>query len=224
MRNKLFKFKENFESKNVLEPGKPLYEEIKGRWNSDFFSNDQPLVVELGCGRGEYSVGLARHFSDLNFIGVDIKGARIWKGSRQAEQEGLTNVGFLRTQIQLIEKFFLPGEIASVWITFPDPRPKERDEKRRLTSSRYLNMYKTLLKPDGWVFFKTDNTPLFEYTLALIKSEYQVKDLQFTFDLYKSDLWEEHFGIKTRYEQLFTEKGESIKYMKFRFVSANGDT
>jgi len=218
VRNKLFKFRENFESKNVLEPGKPLYEEIKGRWNSDFFGNDHPLVVELGCGRGEYSVGLARHFSNLNFIGVDIKGARIWKGSKQAEQEGLINVGFLRTQIQLIDKFFMPGEIAAVWITFPDPRPKERDEKRRLTSGRFLTMYKTLLKHDGWVYFKTDNTPLFEYTLALIKSEYQIKDLQFTLDLYKSDLWEEHFGIKTRYEQMFTDRGESIKYMKFRFV------
>jgi len=217
VRKKLFKFRENSESKNVLEAGKPLYESVKGKWNSDFFGNDNPLVVELGCGRGEYTVGLAGHFPACNFIGVDIKGARIWKGSKQAEQEGRANVGFLRTQIQLIDHFFASGEVSAIWITFPDPRPKERDEKRRLTSSRFLDMYRVLLSADGWVYFKTDNTPLFEYTLSLLQANYQTRDLQFTFDLYQSELWEEHFGIKTRYEQMFTDKGETIKYMKFRF-------
>lgn len=202
----------------MLEPGKELFEAIKGRWNTDFFENDLPLVVELGCGRGEYSVGLAEHISNQNFIGVDVKGARIWKGSQQAQQKGLQNVGFLRAQIQLIENFFNPGEVSAFWITFPDPRPKDRDVKRRLTSPRYLDMYKTLLKEEGWVYFKTDSTPLFEYTLEVLKDKYLIKDLEYTFDLYKSDLWQEHFGIKTKYELLFTEKGEDIKYLKFRFA------
>ena len=218
MRGKLARFQDNLESKNVLEPGKELFEAIKGRWNTDFFENDLPLVVELGCGRGEYSVGLAEHISNQNFIGVDVKGARIWKGSQQAQQKGLQNVGFLRAQIQLIENFFNPGEVSAFWITFPDPRPKDRDVKRRLTSPRYLDMYKTLLKEEGWVYFKTDSTPLFEYTLEVLKDKYLIKDLEYTFDLYKSDLWQEHFGIKTKYELLFTEKGEDIKYLKFRFA------
>lgn len=221
MRGKLARFQANLESKNVLEPGKELFESIKGRWNTDFFENDLPLVVELGCGRGEYSVGLAEHISNQNFIGVDVKGARIWKGSQQAQQKGLQNVGFLRAQIQLIENFFNPGEVSAFWITFPDPRPKDRDVKRRLTSPRYLDMYKTLLKEEGWVYFKTDSTPLFEYTLEVLKDKYSIKDLEYTFDLYKSDLWQEHFGIKTKYELLFTEKGEDIKYLKFRFDLSN---
>lgn len=217
MRKKLSRFKDNFESENVVEQGKPLFEKIKGKWNTDFFEKSRPLTVELGCGRGEYSVGLARQFPDRNFIGVDIKGARIWKGSQQAKKEGMTNVGFLRTQIEVIDRFFAPGEISALWITFPDPRPKDKDEKRRLTSPRFLDMYKAMLEKDGWVYFKTDNTPLFDYTLELLESKYKIKDLSFTHDLYRSDLWEEHFGIKTKYELLFTERGETIKYMKFRF-------
>ncbi|MEQ9102270.1 MAG: tRNA (guanosine(46)-N7)-methyltransferase TrmB [Imperialibacter sp.] len=218
MRNKTDRYKQNRESRNVLEEGKPLFEAIKGRWNDEFFDNDLPLVVELGCGRGEYSVGLAERFSDKNFIGVDIKGDRIWKGSQRAQALGLTNVGFLRTQIQKLEEFFEEGEVSAIWITFPDPRPKDRDVKRRLTSPRFLDMYKSMLKKDGWVYFKTDNTPLFQYTLDLLKEKYTTVDMEYTFDLYQSDLWEEHYGIKTKYELIFTEKGETIKYMKFRFA------
>jgi tRNA (guanine-N7-)-methyltransferase len=218
VRNKTDRYKQNSESRNVLEIGKPLFDAIKGRWNDEFFDNDLPLVVELGCGRGEYAVGLAERFTDKNFIGVDIKGDRIWKGSQRAQALGLTNVGFLRTQIQMLEKFFEAGEVSAIWITFPDPRPKDRDEKRRLTSPRFLDMYKALLKKDGWVYFKTDSTPLFQYTLNLLREKYTIKDMEYTFDLYQSDLWEEHYGIKTKYELIFTEKGETIKYMKFRFA------
>lgn len=217
MRKKLQRFRENFESENVLEPGKPLYEIIKGKWNQEFFENDHPLTVELGCGRGEYTVGLAEKFPERNFIGVDIKGARIWKGSQQAKEKQLKNVAFLRTQIQFLLDFFSEAEIDAIWVTFPDPRMKDRDEKRRLTSPRFLDMYRKILKPDGWLYFKTDNTPLFEYTLNLLNREYTVRDLESTADLYRSKLWEEHYGIKTKYEQLFTEKGETIKYLKFRF-------
>ena len=217
MRKKLARFQDNFECENVVERGKPLFETISGNWNEVFFKNNHPITIELGCGRGEYTVGLAKRFPERNFIGVDIKGARIWKGSQQAKAAGMQNVGFLRTQIQLLQDFFAENEADAIWITFPDPRMKDRDEKLRLTSPRFLEMYQRILKPEGWIFFKTDNTPLFEYTLELLNRDYKVKDLMHTFDLYHSDLWEEHFGIKTRYEQLFTEKGETIKYMKFRF-------
>lgn len=217
MRRKLERFAQNKESRNVLEQGKELFENIKGKWNG-FFGNDRPIVVELGCGRGEYTIGLALNEPDKNYIGVDIKGDRIWKGSTQAMEHGLDQVAFLRTQIVLLDKFFEPGEISEIWITFPDPRPKDRDIKRRLTSPRFLNMYRTLLKADGWVKFKTDNTPLFDYTLSLFEKEINVKDLVYTHDLYESPLLEEHYGVKTKYEKIFTDKGEDIKYMKFRFA------
>lgn len=218
MRKKLARFQDNFESENVVERGKPLFETISGNWNREFFKNNHPITIELGCGRGEYTVGLAKRFPERNFIGVDIKGARIWKGSQQAKAAGMHNVGFLRTQIQLLQDFFAENEADTIWITFPDPRMKDRDEKLRLTSPRFLEMYQHILKPEGWILFKTDNTPLFEYTLELLNRDYKIKDLTCTFDLYHSELWEEHFGIKTRYEQLFTEKGETIKYLKFRFA------
>lgn len=217
MRTKLKRFAENANRANILEPGKTLYEEVKGNW-SDFFKNENDLVVELGCGKGEYSVGLAEHFPNQNFIGVDIKGERIWVGSTQAIDMDLHNVAFLRTQILLLEKFFVPNEVGEIWITFPDPRPKDRDIKRRLTSPRFMKMYKSILKNDGWVKFKTDSTSLFEYTLEIIKDgTLDVKDLSYTFDLYDSEFQDEHFGIKTKYEKIFSDKGEKIKYMKFRF-------
>lgn len=217
MRRKLERFAQNKISRNVLEHGKEIFETIKGQWNP-FFGNDQPLVVELGCGRGEYTIGLAQVDPSFNYIGVDIKGDRIWKGSTQAQSLQLDHVAFLRTQIHLLDKFFEAGEISEIWITFPDPRPKDRDIKRRLTSPRFLNMYKTLLKKDGWIKFKTDNTPLFDYTLSLFDAEIKVVDLEHTHDLYSSPLLAEHHGVKTKYEKIFTEKGEDIKYMKFRFA------
>ncbi len=217
MRRKLERFAQNRESRNVLEQGKDIFETIKGNW-SDFFGNEQSLVLELGCGRGEYTIGLASNDAKSNFIGVDIKGDRIWKGSTVAQEKGLDNVAFLRTQILLLERFFEPSELSEIWITFPDPRPKDRDIKRRLTSPRFMQMYKTLLKNDGWIKFKTDNTALFDYTLSLFDGEVKVKDLEYTHDLYKSELLSEHYGVKTKYEKIFTEKGEDIKYMKFRFA------
>lgn len=217
MRRKLERFAQNKLSRNVLEDGKEIFENIKGKWH-EFFGNDHPLVVELGCGRGEYTIGLAQNEPHKNYIGVDIKGDRIWRGSSQAMEFGLDHVAFLRTQIVLLDKFFEKGEVSEIWITFPDPRPKDRDIKRRLTSPRFLKMYSQLLKEDGWIRFKTDNTPLFDYTLALFDSDIKVKDLEYTHDLYNSPLLEEHYGVKTKYEKIFTEKGEDIKYMKFRFA------
>ena len=219
MRRKLERFAQNKESRNVLEQGKEIFETIKGNWH-DFFANDHPLVVELGCGRGEYTIGLSQVEPSSNYIGVDIKGDRIWKGSTQAQELSLDHVAFLRTQIHLLDRFFEEGEISEIWITFPDPRPKDRDIKRRLTSPRFLQMYQKLLKKGGWVKFKTDNTSLFDYTLSLFDKEVQVIDLSYTHDLYNSPLLAEHHGVKTKYEKIFTDKGEDIKYMKFRFANA----
>lgn len=217
-RKKLVRFKANEENPNVIQAGKPIFEEIKGNWKEHQFKNENPLVVELACGRGEFTVGLARVFPNQNFIGVDIKGSRIWKGSSTATSEGLLNVAFLRTQIQQLDKFFATGEIDELWITFPDPFPRDGDEKRRLTSPRFLDMYKPLIQEGGVVHFKTDNTGLFDYTLDLLRTREDIKLIGFTHDFYLSEWRDDHFGIKTRYEKIFTEKGEKIKYLKFQFI------
>jgi tRNA (guanine-N7-)-methyltransferase len=217
-RRKLQRFKENELNRNVVQPGKEVFENVKGNWNSVQFENNNPIVVELACGRGEFTVGLARNYPQNNFIGVDIKGSRIWKGSTIAISEGLMNVAFLRTQIQLLEKYFSEAEISELWITFPDPFPREGDEKRRLTSPRFLDMYKPLLKKEGIIHFKTDNTGLFDYTLDLVKQREDCEVMLHTHDFYASQWKDEHHGIKTKYETLFSEKGEKIKYLKFRFV------
>ena len=171
----------------------------------------------MACGRGEFTVGLGREYRDQNFIGIDIKGSRIWKGSSTATAEGITNVAFLRTQIQNLDQFFAENEISELWITFPDPFPRDGDEKRRLTSPRFLDMYKTMVKSTGIVHFKTDNTGLFEYTLGLVESRADIEVIAYTFDFYQSDMKDDHHGIKTKYEKLFSDKGEKIKYLKFRF-------
>jgi tRNA (guanine-N7-)-methyltransferase len=217
VKRKQERFKIIEERHNVLEPSKPQYENIKGKWRSDHFRNDFPITLELACGRGEYSVGLAKLFSNKNFIGVDIKGERIWKGSTWAVEQNLENVAFLRTQILLIENFFQEAEVDEVWITFPDPRPRKRDIKRRLTSPRYIEIYKKLMKPDGFIRLKTDNTGLYEYTLQEIQSRNDIEDFKFTDDLYQSELRPECFDIKTKYEEEFAAKGEKIKYLRFRF-------
>lgn len=216
-RQKNIRFEETFKAHNVIEESKPHYLQMKGNWNRDFFKNDQPITLEIGCGRGEYSVGLARIHPERNFVGIDIKGDRLWAGSSQAIEENLKNVGFLRAQVQQIDDFFEENEVGSVWITFPDPRPKDRDIKRRLTSPRYLAHYKSMLKPEGIVYLKTDSTSLFEYTLEALNERNDIIDLEYTFDLYQSEYMDEHHGIKTMFEQKFHDLGEDIKYLKFRF-------
>lgn len=201
---------------NVIEPSKEIYNTIKGHWNKDYFKNDNPITVELACGRGEYTVGLAKLFPGRNYIGVDIKGERIWKGSTWAEEAQLTNVAFLRTQILALENFFEDHEIDEIWLTFPDPRPRKRDIKRRLTSPRFLDLFKKLLKPGGYLRLKTDNTQLYEYTLEELQPRQDISDYRYTPDVYQSDLRPECFDIKTRYEEEFAGKGETIKYVRFR--------
>jgi tRNA (guanine-N7-)-methyltransferase len=217
VKSKLKRFEIIASRDNVLEPGKEMYHQIKGEWNSVYFKNSNPITAELACGRGEYTIGLAKFFPDRNYVGVDMKGDRIWKGSTVAVEESIKNVGFLRTQILTIETFFDKGELDEVWLTFPDPRPRKRDVKRRLTSPRFLEMYKKILKPSGYFRFKTDNTPLFDFTMEAISQRNDIVDLKFTRDLYESDLRAECFDIKTRYEEMFTAKGERIKYLRFQF-------
>lgn len=217
MKRKQERFKIIEERANVIEPTKALYGTIKGKWRSDYFQNDHPITVELACGRGEYTVGLGKLFPQRNYIGVDIKGERIWKGSTWAVEAGLTNVAFLRTQILLIENFFTDQEVDEIWLTFPDPRPRKRDVKRRLTSPRFMTLYKKLVKPGGYIRLKTDNTALFEYTLEELSNRTDVDDVQYTRNIYESELRPECFDIKTRYEAAFASKGETIKYVRFRF-------
>lgn len=217
MRNKLSRFRENAERKNVIEPGKPLFEKIKGSWHQ-YFKNNHPLVFELGCGKGEYTVGLARLFPDRNYVGVDVKGARIWYGSKIAEEEGLSNAAFLRIRILEIEKYVKENEASEIWITFPDPRPRDRDEKRRLTSSRYLDIYKKITKPGAWIHFKTDNAPLFDFTLDLLQNREDITSLTFTRDFHATELQERQLDIITGYEKRFLVQGIKIKYLKFRFL------
>jgi tRNA (guanine-N7-)-methyltransferase len=216
-RKKLERFAQNAANYNVIEDGKEFYGNSKGKWQSEHFKNASPIVLELACGRGEYAVGMAELFPNKNFIGVDIKGARIWKGSSIAIEKGLTNVAFLRTYIQNLESFFAEKEVSEIWIIHPDPRPKEADARRRLTHPRFLEMYKKLLQKEGWLHLKTDNTGLFDYTLEVLK-EIAIKNLVYTYDLNNSEWASEHFGIKTKYEIAFEQKGETIKYLKFQFA------
>ena len=188
--------------------------ELKGKWNSDFFENQNPLIIELGCGKGEYSVGLAARYPEKNFIGMDQKGARMWRGAKTALEDDMLNVAFVRTKIEHTAYFFDNNEVDEIWITFPDPHLKDREIKKRLTSPRFLNMYKQFLKPGGLIHLKTDNSGLFKYTLNLIEEEKHQLHYK-TFDLYNSGYDGDAPAIKTYYEKIFTAKGHKINYLNF---------
>ena len=209
----MYRFEQNRVADNVIERGKPIYDTIKGHWLSDFFKNDNPVVLELGCGKGEYTVGLAQAYPDQNFIGVDVKGDRIARGSQATLDLGLPNVAFLRTDIQYLGEFFNEGEIDTIWITFPDPQPRDKQEKHRLTYSSFLKLYHALLKPDGHLHLKTDNAPLFDYSLESLPAN-GFTILEATTDLYASPLNDIHLGIKTKYEAMFYAKGFKINYLE----------
>jgi tRNA (guanine-N7-)-methyltransferase len=218
-KGKLAKFAEMESFSNVLQPP---FEEIfnkefkfKGKWNSEFFKNDQPITLELGCGKGEYSVGLAKLYSRRNFLGIDIKGSRIWKGARQAGIENISNVGFLRTRIDFIESFFAPGEVEEIWVTFPDPQPLKA--KKRLTSSRFLNKYKYFLSDNGWINLKTDSRELYQYTCALARHNQLNVDFS-TNDLYAAGYDNEILSIKTFYENMWLKEGKKIHYIRFNLA------
>lgn len=219
MRKKLQRFQDNARCTYVIEPGKASYQTIQGQWRARYFHNHHAIVLELGCGRGEYAVGLAQHFTNKNFIGIDIKGARLWVGSRLAVMHRLTNVAFLRTHIAQLDQFFSPGEVAELYLPFPDPHPRGSDEKRRLTSPRFLALYRRILQPGGTIHLKTDNDALFFYTLAMQQAQSDVHDLVYTTDLYQSAWLAAHQGIQTKYEQTYLNHGAKIKYLRFSLGS-----
>ncbi len=214
MRKKLLHFRDNAQAPNLLEPGKPLYEEIKGQWQA-YFKSKNPLALELGCGRGTYTVALARRFPSASFVGVDIKGARLWAGSQEALRDGIGNAAFLRTDIAHIARFFAHGEVSEIYIPFPDPRPREKEAKKRLTSPRFLALYEQLLQPGGKVHLKTDNAELFAYTLEVVEeSPFHIEEV--IRDVH-NDLPEGHLHrtIQTPYEKRFLAEGLTIQYVRF---------
>lgn len=213
-RRKLEHYKFSAEAANVIEAGKPLYTEIKGQWNRKYFQNENPIVAELACGKGEYTIGLGKQFPEKNFIGMDIKGDRIARGSFVAMENGLTNVAFLRAGIQYADEFFDPNELSEIWVIHPDPQVRDRDENKRLTNPTFLERYARYLKPGGKFYLKTDSTFLYDYTLQTINETPYFNLIEHTDDLYDSPLLDEHCGIKTHYESIFIGKGYSIKYIK----------
>lgn len=188
---------------------------LRGRW-SEFFGNDNPVVLELGCGKGEYSVGLARLFPDKNFIGIDIKGARMYSGATDAANSGLKNVAFIRTQIELIDSFFAPGEVSELWITFPDPQMKK--VSKRLTGTRMLELYRKVLRPGGMIRLKTDSPFLYMYTRAMAELNRLPFEVD-TADLYHSDIVDPILSIRTHYENQWLARGLTIKYLAFALDS-----
>ncbi|WP_156307802.1 tRNA (guanosine(46)-N7)-methyltransferase TrmB [Sphingobacterium endophyticum] len=216
-KDKLRKFAEVSTFKNVvqLDAGK----EYKGKWAKEFFKNDNPLILELACGKGEYTVNLAKLFPEKNFIGIDYKGNRIWRGAKTALEDGIDNVGFLRIQIETILEHFNPGEIAEIWITFPDPQPQDSREKKRLTNPVFLERYKTILVPEGIMHLKTDNDGFYAYTLEQIEIQ-DLPKLKETTDLYHSDLVDEVLSIKTYYEKKYLAEDKNINYVQWKFVKA----
>jgi len=213
-KDKLRRFAEISTFSNVvqLDAGK-LY---KGNWASAFFKNDNPVVLELACGKGEYTVNLGRLFPQKNFIGIDYKGNRIWRGAKTALEDGVSNVGFLRIQIETLLDYFAGTEIDEIWITFPDPQPQISREKKRLTSPRFLEKYKQLLKPGGFINLKTDNDGLHAYTAEKI-DELGLKLFVKTEDLYHSEFADEVLSIKTYYEKKYLQDNKNINYLKFSF-------
>lgn len=215
-KNKLSKFADMATYDNVFQYGfEKLTNEgfpLKGKWGSDYFKNNNPIVLELGCGKGEYTVGLASKFPDKNFIGIDIKGARMWTGATEAIEKGLDNVAFLRTHIELIHHFFSEEEVSEIWITFPDPQMKKTN--KRLTSTRFMKEYSSILKGDGVIHLKTDSNFLYTYTNAMVE-ENNLKVLFNTDDLYNSDIEDDILQIQTFYEQQWRARGIDIKYIKF---------
>ena len=187
--------------------------DLRGNWHRDFFGNDNPIVLELGCGKGEYTVGLARRFPDKNFIGIDIKGARMWTGASEARAENMKNVAFVRTSIELIRSFFAPGEIAEIWITFPDPQMKK--VRKRLTSTRFMDLYRGVLEDGGLVHLKTDSPFMYRYTSLMAGINKLPVECE-TDNLYASGLADDILDIKTHYERQWLSRGLTIKYIKFR--------
>ena len=220
-KNKLKRFAENETFSNVIQPTREAILkgfEFKGAWNS-FFKNDNPIVLELGCGKGEYTVGLAKLNPDKNYIGIDIKGARFWRGAKTALEEGLTNVAFIRTQIELVDDLFVSGEVSEIWITFPDPQIKYKRTKHRMTNEAFLKKYQKILKTNGLVHLKTDSEFMHGYTLGLLHGlGYAVEYANH--NVYNNEgSPEEVLKIQTFYENQYLEERKPITYIKFRVTN-----
>ncbi|MDD2634786.1 MAG: tRNA (guanosine(46)-N7)-methyltransferase TrmB [Bacteroidales bacterium] len=222
-KNKLSKFSENKTFPHFFEP-KLYYNKtedfkLKSKWNSTFFKNDNPISLELGCGKGEYSVNLARMNADVNCVGIDIKGARMWRGARDAMDDNLKNIAFVRTRVEFTPLCFDKNEIDEIWITFPDPQlgPKKR-VKKRLTSSRFLSYYQSFLKDNACVNLKTDDTTLYNYTKSVLNLN-NLEVLIDTDNLYESEYYVGILKVKTHYEEMWNNENRNIKYLKFRLPS-----
>ncbi|MEK9612588.1 MAG: tRNA (guanosine(46)-N7)-methyltransferase TrmB [Flavobacteriaceae bacterium] len=217
-KNKLKRFRENDQFPNVIQPSRETVLngnfDLKGKWHKNFFKNDQPLVLELGCGKGEYAVHLAQKNKNFNHLGIDIKGARFWRGAKTAIESKMDNVAFLRTQIELIDLCFDTDEVDEIWITFPDPQIKYKRSKHRLTHPQFLEAYKKILKPQGTLHLKTDSEFLFGYTLGIVSSLGTIKYAHH--DIYNnSDAPKTATEIQTFYEKQFLEQNKAITYMEF---------
>ncbi|WP_396636651.1 tRNA (guanosine(46)-N7)-methyltransferase TrmB [Maribacter sp. R77961] len=217
-KNKLKRFKENDTFKNVVQPTREEVQEgfaLKGKWE-EHFGNTNPIILELGCGKGEYTVGLAKQNPNKNFIGIDIKGARFWRGAKTALEEGLGNVAFLRTQIELVDFLFNENEVSEIWITFPDPQIKYKRTKHRMTNEVFLNKYNKILRPNGLVHLKTDSEFMHGYTLGLLHG-LRHEIIYANHDVYKNEgSPKEVLDIQTFYENQYLEKGKAITYIQFR--------
>jgi len=220
-KNKLKRFIENESFSNVIQPTrKDLISNLfnlKGKWNSSYFKNNNPIIIELGCGKGEYTINLAKLNPNKNYIGIDIKGARFWRGAKTAIDEKLENVVFLRTQIELLEYVFGNDEIHEIWLTFPDPQIKFQRRKHRLINPAFLELYKKILNKNGIIHLKTDSEFLHGYTLGLLEN-LNIKPLFSNHDIYKNNnAPNEVLNIKTHYEKLFLEENKNISYLSFNF-------
>jgi len=221
-KNKLRKFAEINDFQNVFQYPFSLLQDkgfaYKGLWNNSIFKNDNPIVLELGCGKGEYTVGLGKLFPNKNFIGLDIKGARIWSGAKQALTDKMTNVAFIRSHIELLEYFFTRGEVREIWLTFPDPQMNKVN--KRMTSTRLLSLYNKVLCDNGIIHLKTDSPFLYEYSRELVKLN-DFKILRDTDDLYNGDYSDAIVSIKTFYEQQWLSRGKTIKLLEFELANRN---
>ncbi len=211
-KDKLKRFNEIGTFPNVFE----MNSIHKGNWNKNYFKNENPIVLELGCGRGEYTNNLAAFFPEKNFIGIDIKGARIWRGAKTALESGQKNVAFLRIEIEQLLEYFGPKEISEIWITFPDPQPQISRIRKRLTSDRFLEYYKLILLDDGFIHLKTDNDELFQFTIETLEKNKMKASIQ-TSDLYNSNFLNEVLSIQTTYEKIYRSKGKNINYVQYQF-------